>query len=451
MFEFIYRTPWYNSNIPEENSGVNNINDDVMELPISIPLNDKDNTLIYSSYSCTGNINREAEYRNRICLFRNVCYDKKKEVIVYYKPKNSPKRPVLFEAKHGLIYDFYFGKRGFVQLQGHSTKLNTWHPIIVDEHIPLKNVKYLQSIHVLWNYWHLQEFNLGHLLWEDIASIYSSMIRLNVYTKNVIVMNVNNRESKKRTIYSIFFSQILPSFVKKYVTFSDYMKQFHEEFICFKNLLAGGNIALFNSDKGILGQEKIYYDFRTIILKHHGVDLKRPPTRHLILLVNKSHSEWGERNGIATRRSIYNLNEIKSYLQKTYKNIEIKVVKLHRLSFPEQIKLMYKTTIIITPCGGISATIPFLPRGAHAIIMDFYNTKKHRGWNPGESGSMEGYVWNYFPHFKKLYYQVRDESDYIMDLPNTTNTRDYASIIVNMSRLKMLVDTAIENSAFSTL
>ena len=116
---------------------------------------------------------------------------------------------------------------------------------------------------------------------------------------------------------------------------------------------------------------------------------------------------------------------------------------------------LYKTTILITPCGGVSMIAPFLPKGTHAIIMDFYVNSnaylKGERYEIGESGSMDAALFNYFPHFRKLYYQVRSASDYHLDFPNASNTRFDASIIINMTRLKELIDVAIEESSISVI
>ncbi|CAF1193206.1 unnamed protein product [Didymodactylos carnosus] len=92
--------------------------------------------------------------------------------------------------------------------------------------------------------------------------------------------------------------------------------------------------------------------------------------------------------------------------------------------------------------------IPFLPRGAHTIVMDYFVSKYDHpsfGFKLNQSASMEGAFLNHITHVQKLYYQIYNENDYVFDFPNKTNTRDVASIIINMTRLQLLIDKALED------
>lgn len=41
-----------------------------------------------------------------------------------------------------------------------------------------------------------------------------------------------------------------------------------------------------------------------------------------------------------------------------------------------QVEILAATTILITPCGGLGTVSVFLPPGATAIVMNYYNTAK---------------------------------------------------------------------------
>jgi len=115
------------------------------------------------------------------------------------------------------------------------------------------------------------------------------------------------------------------------------------------------------------------------------------------------------------------------------------------MKFVEQIKLVINTTILISPAGGVSMIAPFLPHGSHAILMDYYVTKDGLGFQNGSSASMEGMLLNHFPHFKKDYYQIYGKQDYVFDFDGTIDTRNDASILVNLTRLHLLIESAIED------
>ena len=143
-------------------------------------------------------------------------------------------------------------------------------------------------------------------------------------------------------------------------------------------------------------------------------------------------------------RAIVNLKEIASFIRLTYPTIYSEVVEWHTVSIKKQIEKLLNTTILITPCGGVSLIIPFLPHGAHAIVMDYYVNKAVRRFRIGESGSMDGAFLNHLSHVRKQYYQVYGPNDYKFDFQGATNTREQLPIVVNMTRLKLLIDKALE-------
>ncbi|CAF3609301.1 unnamed protein product [Rotaria sp. Silwood1] len=139
---------------------------------------------------------------------------------------------------------------------------------------------------------------------------------------------------------------------------------------------------------GLREIQRLLYDYRTAILRYHCVNVSHLPSRHRIVLVNKTQ---------ALRRSlraIKNLVEVKHFIHSTYPKIQLDVIDWSKYTFTQQMHELYKTTILITPCGGISTIIPFLPGGTHAIIMDFYVNKqayrKDEKYRVGESASMDG-------------------------------------------------------------
>ena len=95
--------------------------------------------------------------------------------------------------------------------------------------------------------------------------------------------------------------------------------------------------------------------------------------------------------------------------------------------------------------------LPFLPDGANAIILDYLGKKDdwNIGTKAGESVSMEAPFWNYWPHVKKLYYQVRSKEELRPDDPSKSlddvSWRDETSVQVDLTRLEALLEMAFEN------
>ena len=41
------------------------------------------------------------------------------------------------------------------------------------------------------------------------------------------------------------------------------------------------------------------------------------------------------------------------------------------LSMAEQFRLLSETTVAVSPCGGVSMILPFLPPGAYAVLLNY--------------------------------------------------------------------------------
>ncbi|CAF0993443.1 unnamed protein product [Rotaria sordida] len=405
---------------------------------------------VQSAWTCTGNMNYESEWHQRTCVFNNICYNKTRKIFQFYRKPGGIKRPVLFEPKLGHIYDFNINNHGFVSLVTRPTVHGSWGPTIVEELLPSANeVPYLQHVHVLFMHWHVP-FNPGHIIWEDIASTYFAMIRLNEYDRNAVLLEYRNFP-KSGDQFHHMYENLVPAFAAKVDSLDHYTNNFSSPLVCFQTLVAGGAKPVFSIDHEPYthGKEKLFYDYRTAILQYHGVNISDLPSRHRIVLVNKTRAMRRSLRGIS------NLVEVKNFIKLAYPQIQLDVIDWSEYTFTQQLHELHKTTILITPCGGISTIIPFLSDGTHAIIMDFYVNKKayaqRARYRVGESASMDGAFLNYFPHIRKLYYQVRSAKDYVFDFPGALDTRQDASIRVNMTRLKELIDTALDESIISSI
>lgn len=404
---------------------------------------------VQSAWTCSGNMNYESEWHRRTCAFKNICYNKEKNLFQFYRKPGNIRKPILFEPKLGHIYDFNINNHGFVGLMARASPRESWGPTIIEESPPsVDRVPYLEHVHVLFMHWHVS-FNPGHVIWEDIASTYSAMVRLNEYDRNAVLLEYQNFPNKGDQFHKMY-QNLVPAFAAQVDSLDHYMSNFSSSVVCFQTVVAGGAMTMFSIDNEPYthGKERILYDYRTAILRYHGVDTSRLPTRHRIVLINKTR---------ALRRSlrgIMNLMEVKQFIQSAYPNIQLDVIDWSKYTFAQQMHELYQTTILITPCGGISMAIPFLPTGTHAIIMDFYvNKNAYLSWEryeEGTSGSMDAALFNYFPHIRKLYYQVRGAEDYILDFPGASNTRHDASVSVNTTRLQELINTALEESSIDT-
>ena len=85
--------------------------------------------------------------------------------------------------------------------------------------------------------------------------------------------------------------------------------------------------------------------------------------------------------------------------------------------------------------------LPFLPEGAHAILLNYMvgpKDPRRHGECEGCSWSMEAELWRHMRHVHKMYYQVWGGADFARGVPG----RD-AAVKVDLGRLDGLIEQAL--------
>ncbi|CAF0846271.1 unnamed protein product [Adineta steineri] len=281
---------------------------------------------------------------------------------------------------------------------------------LIDGLYPSKNFTRLHHLHNLMQSTFAFQ-NIAHGLWKDLGSISYSMDRMSITDQNLVIMHLN--KIPKTPLFETYHQYVIPALTKNpMVEFRTYVQSFHTK-------------------------------HRSKIIKYNGFNPNFVPQKHHIIITNKSISEWAY-PGSKRHRAIVNLEEVEKFIKLTYPTISVEVIEWHTIPFNKQIEKLLNTTILITPCGSVSLIILMLPNGAHAIVMDYYVTKTAHGYLKGETGSMEGALLNHIVHVRKQYYQIYGKQDYEFDYPGATDAREASSIIVNMTRLQLLFDKALE-------
>jgi len=222
---------------------------------------------------------------------------------------------------------------------------------------------------------HWAQLNLGHLIWEDIGNIWVALSMFNAQQKPFTIANMGFKcdQSCRSAMDDIlvglegmYGGSLHETFQLELRT----QKQRDITHVCF-DLVGGGFSSVFQAlppfEDRLSGKESTLLAFRNKILDYYKLQVELPREHHIIL-TNKSQSVW-KNAGAQLHRGIFNLIEIKAYLSKIYPDIRLSVVEWHKLSFRQNLALLSTATILITPCGGVSTLLPFLPPGAHAIVM----------------------------------------------------------------------------------
>ncbi|KAJ3097344.1 hypothetical protein HDU97_004922 [Phlyctochytrium planicorne] len=417
----------------------------------------------YSKFRCSGDDNDIDGYVERVCVFEHICYDRNQNEFQFYQRDTEEDRTILFEARMGEVKDFRHKDHGFVAVKqlffaAVATEWDTFAPNLVKGESPITkypdSTTVLAPVHVLWSTW-AQDDNLGHVLWEEMAGIWFAMVRMNVIRDDVVAMHWPDK-LPDRKLARKFREAFFPAISKSPpVGFDDYVSEVAQKkrYVCFNEMLVGGNVRRFLQRLAWhnYGHEPLFWSLRGRILQAFALDPYQVPKTHQIVITKKSSSNYFSSSEYKTHRSIYNFDEVVDFVKKQYPSVTIKVVDFKDYTIQEQLKLLLQTTVLITPSGGISMVLPFLPDGANAILLDYLEKEDSYliGSKAGESVSMEAPFWNYWPHVKKLYYQVRSKDELRPDNPaksiDEISWRDETSVLVDLKRLSALLEQAFEN------
>jgi hypothetical protein len=205
--------------------------------------------------------------------------------------------------------------------------------------------------------------------------------------------------------------------------------------VCFEKLLVGGTFDSFNQEALNSGKEPLIALFRARVLAAHGIAPDVPPTRHTILLVAKKG-----------RRVIANFKRVQAAVRSAFSSVATIVsTDFSGMTMREQLRLVSSTTVAVSPCGGISMILPFMPEGSHAVLVNYMlgqgEEARHGECDPADgpcSWTMEAELWRHVRHVNKVYYQVWGPDDFAKGKPG----RD-ESVRVDPARLVPLIRAAL--------
>jgi hypothetical protein len=215
------------------------------------------------------------------------------------------------------------------------------------------------------------------------------MRKLNVYTEKAQILDLRgdfNRYSQYDRIMKTFGGAISAN--RSIFGFESYMERILEytgsdyKTACFSELVVASASSLFQRFDENQGDEVLLWEYRNLVLAKMGLDPNGRASKHRILIIKKQKSMLRPISAGFTRthfHDIYNVNEVVDHLRTIFPRIEVEIVSPGE-SIKEEIQCLQTATIVISPNGGISTMLAFLPRGSHAIIMDYYVDKPENGY-----------------------------------------------------------------------
>jgi hypothetical protein len=165
------------------------------------------------------------------------------------------------------------------------------------------------------------------------------------------------------------------------------------------------------------------------------------------------------------RHRMLNELQVVRFLRQRYTAAQVYSYSAAELVGDEEVRLMSQTTVLITPAGGGSFGVSYLPEFAAGIFLDVCWPCRERA-NSSELGipqydplngkeiccaKLESYLWTDQP-FVDMYYTHRDPSSLYFDAnkPYWYPYLDY-SYVVDTNQLGQLVDEALDRTGFSHL
>ncbi|CAD7962886.1 unnamed protein product [Amoebophrya sp. A120] len=154
-------------------------------------------------------------------------------------------------------------------------------------------------------------------------------------------------------------------------------------YICFENLVLPGRNGVFDSTELNAGKTSLLHEFRRSLLLWHQLDPNFVPEKPKVVLVEK-HGKRGFHNfaqiAKAVRERGLELEKTLAFgggsraeeVQQSDSTPSLICRTSWRLpTFRAQLQLLLRTTVLITPSGGISTILPFLPKGSFVILPTY--------------------------------------------------------------------------------
>jgi hypothetical protein len=433
---------------------------------------------LFSSHDCVGDMSTIKPRASRLCVLNNVCLDTSSGNFNYYRDPQATQAPIVFDRRYGHIFAFGHvapkgGREDLLPLNKHVRYKRhvRWSPRIVDGPLP-HGAQHLRPLHLLSA--PFVSTNLGHLAWEEAFPLLLGMAQLGIYEEAPVILRTHDCNeslaasthegySGRRQIRDVsngptaseakLCNKFLEGFMKplgRVRTVGGVRAEYTAagtRHVCFTRLMAGGYYDMFNAPAHA-GKEPWLQLYRQRVLSHHKLapprGLPPPPSTHSLLLVHKDG-----------RRGIHNYDEVLDFIRHGCGGVCTGIprtvpVAFHTMSMVDQLRAVSTTTIAVSPPGGVSMILPFMPEGSHAILINYMLGRSVTGSSAhhlrGAEGicarcslTMEASLWRHVRHVRKLYYQVWEGSDFARGVPG----RD-AAVIIKLPRLAYLLRVALD-------
>jgi hypothetical protein len=341
----------------------------------------------FSSIECKGYgdqslINKDT---STTCLFSNVLY--KDGVLTIYEDPVYSLGHLTSDIKSTAIPEHFLAMgSGPIGAHGPNTWLKT--RVLPSTQFPQTVIYEKVRLNVLYDFF--APHNQGHFMFDEVFAIFQSLLEMGLYglDPQIITLRRYNGQS-----YSKMYQERMHAITSKSVLSLDddtgsetsaLSRRYKTQGIMFQNVLIGVS----QYSYGMRDPRRKSYAWQ--IFRHiYLTNLRLPtgPAKQQQITVIVKHGN----------RKMTNADNVTLALKK----LGVPVVQIHggKISHAQELEVLTKTTVLLTPPGGVSMLSAFLPRTSVAIIIDIYLAK-------GRSVPFEAWWWDIIKPFHFIPYHL---------------------------------------------
>ena len=401
----------------------------------------------FSRFFCIGGRGRLKAQNDRSCRFQNICYRPSTNKWLFYQ---NPEEKLVVLLDEGEIISEFPEQFLNARSMGNPQDAQWWSPSIVKEADGIPSSAFAArvdpskpNVNVLYHPHYPS--NMGHVIGDDLFPIFNLMSSFGMLVSDAQFIITRDCEkifpksAKKAKQCDFFLNMLLPGVTdKKYLaaTQKDFVEKVRgsessgdSDLVCFEQLLVGNGPWGFQQS---LGKAPSWWAYHAFYLNNLGINPQRTPKKHRITVSIKKG-----------KRALANNDELVAYLKEKFPTYEVDALELTSLGgWKNELNYLLDTSVLITPCGGVSMSAMFMPHNSALVIVDYFNLKKN------VSFGMEERLWANLGYVRPFHYpftrdEVRmpeghDPNDY-------QEMRDWGEVRVNLERMETIVKAAISH------
>lgn len=403
----------------------------------------------YTRMHCIGGRGRSDAFGDRSCRFQNICYRPSDDAWLHYTDPDEDDEPVTVDAAGELSSAI---PQHLVNLRsvGNPADARYWAPQRVSKG-PIPQAAFAArkepshaDLHILYHPHYPS--NIGHVIGDDLFPIYNLMSSFGVLTSDAQLIiqrdcdKIFSNNAKKAAQCHGFLPLLLPGVSRRQylaATQDDLAERLGVDpaldLVCFENLLAGQGPWGFQQS---LGRAPRWWGYHNFYLSNYGVNpLQTPKKPRITVSIKKG------------KRGLANNDELVAHLRAQFPKVEIDALELVSLGgWRNELRYLQDTSVLITPCGGVSMSAMFLPHNAALVVIDYFSTRVNN------SVGMEERLWSNLGYIRAFHYPFSEAEvelpDHNPPLSRTEfqDMRDYGQVRVNLERMTDLVKAALSHT-----